>query len=750
MPRRFVLLLVFLGAMLCAVGARADVCATLGDGQPCDDGDACTQTDTCQGGQCVGGNPVVCTASDQCHVAGVCDPGTGLCSDPAADNDTPCIDNDLCTQTSSCQAGQCVGANPIACTASDQCHQAGTCDTGTGTCSYQPKGNGTPCNDGDACTQTDTCQSGTCVGTNPVVCAAPDQCHQAGTCDTGTGTCSYQPKGNGTPCNDGDACTQTDTCQSGTCVGTNPVVCTASDQCHDTGTCNTTTGVCSNPSKPDQTPCDDGKFCTDHDVCTAGVCRGPARDCSSAANQCNDAICNEQAHTCDAKPKNDGTTCSDGNACTQTDTCQSGSCVGTNPVVCATPDQCHNPGTCDTTTGVCSTPAKADQTPCDDGKFCTVNDVCTAGTCGGSARDCSAAANQCNDAVCNEQAQTCDAKPKTDGTTCSDGHACTKNDTCKAGSCVPGPAVVCTALDQCHDAGTCNDNTGVCSNPVKPTGMECDDRDACTTADVCRAGTCGGTKLAGCCNLDTECPDAFGCTEDRCADHACVHVPHDERCGAGDDCTKPSCAPQDAAAAASGCVTRPANETGYCSEDLDPCTSDVCHTGSCTHESDGSGPRCPALVDPFRLTLALLARSDDVRGLITDAVKTDCLTLGGSCTVVGGAKSPAPRLMALLDAVRGDLLAESLTLAGRLSQASTPDSTRDPLVRARLGLGLLGPTPNELRAFLASVAQARRQHLIGTDLARALRGEGTNLFKGTNKVRSRLRRLMTRRQSFAR
>ena len=29
-----------------------------------------------------GANPVVCTASDQCHVAGVCNPATGLCSNP--------------------------------------------------------------------------------------------------------------------------------------------------------------------------------------------------------------------------------------------------------------------------------------------------------------------------------------------------------------------------------------------------------------------------------------------------------------------------------------------------------------------------------------------------------------------------------------------------------------------------------------------------------------------------------------------
>ena len=53
------------------------------DGTACNDGNACTQTESCQGGICVGVNPVVCTASDQCHTVGTCDPATGQCSNPA-------------------------------------------------------------------------------------------------------------------------------------------------------------------------------------------------------------------------------------------------------------------------------------------------------------------------------------------------------------------------------------------------------------------------------------------------------------------------------------------------------------------------------------------------------------------------------------------------------------------------------------------------------------------------------------------
>jgi len=54
-------------------------CASASDGTPCDDGNACTRTDVCQAGACVGGNPVDCVASDNCHAA-ACDPATGQCT----------------------------------------------------------------------------------------------------------------------------------------------------------------------------------------------------------------------------------------------------------------------------------------------------------------------------------------------------------------------------------------------------------------------------------------------------------------------------------------------------------------------------------------------------------------------------------------------------------------------------------------------------------------------------------------------
>jgi len=159
------------------------------NGTACDDGNACTQSETCQGGTCGDGTTVTCAAQDQCHDAGTCDPQTG-CSNPDKPNGTPCNDGDACTTTDTCQNGACTGSGAPTCTAQDQCHVAGTCDPQTGQCTNPAKGNGTPCDDGDLCTQTDTCQGGTCIGGDPFSCGLSTQCETAGTCDPATGTCS--------------------------------------------------------------------------------------------------------------------------------------------------------------------------------------------------------------------------------------------------------------------------------------------------------------------------------------------------------------------------------------------------------------------------------------------------------------------------------------------------------------------------------------------------------------------------------
>jgi hypothetical protein len=332
-----------------ATGACSNPTST--DGTACQDGDACTEADSCQAGVCAG-RAIVCVAADQCHTAGTCDQTTGACTSPPIADGSACQDGNACTRGDVCLAGACVGA-PIVCAPSDQCHAAGICDPAIGACNNPILADGVVCEDGNACTSADSCQAGRCAG-RPVVCTASDQCHGAGTCDATTGACSNPVLADGARCEDGNGCTQGDSCRAGACAGT-PVVCSASDQCHGAGTCDATTGACSNPVLADGATCEDGSACTQADSCQGGACVGRPVVCTTS-DQCHGAgACDPSTGACTNPVVADGTSCDDNNPCTQGDRCALGVCQVGTPVVCPTADGCH-PGVCDQGTGACTNP----------------------------------------------------------------------------------------------------------------------------------------------------------------------------------------------------------------------------------------------------------------------------------------------------------------------------------------------------------------------------------------------------------
>src|SRR5436309_10349638 len=110
---------------------------------------------------------------------------SGVCSIPNKANGTAC--HAIPTRRSSdlCQNGACGSpTSTVTCTALDQCHVAGTCDPMSGVCSNPNKANGTACNDNNACTSGETCHNGACGSAPPTVtCTAHDHCHVAGTRD---------------------------------------------------------------------------------------------------------------------------------------------------------------------------------------------------------------------------------------------------------------------------------------------------------------------------------------------------------------------------------------------------------------------------------------------------------------------------------------------------------------------------------------------------------------------------------------
>ena len=233
------------------------------DGTLCLDQTVCNGTETCRAGLCTPGTPLDCDDRNVC-TDDSCDAATGCVH---VDNASPCDDANLCTQVDTCRSGTCVGSDPVVCIALDQCHEIGICDPGTGICSNPAKPDGTTCIDGDACTRTDVCRAGVCVGINPVVCVAQDQCHVAGTCDSANGVCSNPAKADGAVCDDGSLCTRKDTCVAGACSGDDPVVC-PEETCRELWTCAPASGECFASTKPDAALCVDrmviGRVLSDH------------------------------------------------------------------------------------------------------------------------------------------------------------------------------------------------------------------------------------------------------------------------------------------------------------------------------------------------------------------------------------------------------------------------------------------------------------------------------------------------------
>jgi hypothetical protein len=314
--------------------------------------------------------------------------------------------------------------------------------------------------------------------------------------------------------------------------------------------------------------------CPDANNPLAGKCVNLAEDVNNCG-KCG-VVCEESTDLCKVKAcingscgfvnLPDGTLCDDGDLCTRTDTCQNGTCVGSNPVVCTALDQCHNVGTCDPATGVCSNPPKPNDTACDDGNECTVNDTCQDGACTpGAPRNCDDnnectadtcdpatgcvhtplpgqpcnQSNKCRTDVCNASGQ-CEPGPATvtcpqchvcdpdsgtctavtNGTLCEDGNLCTVGDTCQNGTCQPGAAKTCPSTgNQCTES-VCNKTTGACETRNKSNGTSCNDGNACTTGETCQDGACIGGTLKNC-------DDKNECTQDSCdpTTGICLHTP---------------------------------------------------------------------------------------------------------------------------------------------------------------------------------------------------------------------------------
>ncbi len=257
--------------------------------------------------------------------------------------------------------------------------------------------------------------------------------------------------------------------------------------------CNVALAQC-NECQPDTATCDAGVFVR----CDAEGNVLSSEDCTLLAGPCREGTCTDQG--CTSTPIPDDTPCDDGLFCTVNTTCFSGACSGGAPNDCDDGNACTY-DVCDEKNDVCipDTLAK-DGASCTTGSFCLVEQTCFDGLCGGGkARTCDDG-NSCTDDSCNETKRSCEHAGKPDLAACEDGAFCTLGDFCQSGVCQPGPASPCRDANPCTN-DSCNEADDTCSFSCLPAGTLCTDSASETTCD----GACSATTVI--------CP--YGCNSTR-------------------------------------------------------------------------------------------------------------------------------------------------------------------------------------------------------------------------------------------
>jgi len=246
-------------------------------------------------------------------------------------------------------------------------------------------------------------------------------------------------------------------------------------------------------------------------------------------------------------------------------------------------------------------------------------------------------------------------------------------DVCDAGVCThPIVAGTCLIGGQCFVGGALNPdnpctacNAGVDQEVWTPTndGMECDDANWCTLADVCAGGGCAG-QLNDCgasqcenhycdplgmkCNVwpkpgDTICDDSDACTVgDACLAGTCLGEPKD--CGAELDltpCTEALCDP-DSIPDPGKCYAQLLPDGVPCDDGLACTTDTLCSAlGACTGGQETSDSDCAQLLGIGGQCIAAVCQEPGGCQPVLEPDGTDCLLDNavakcqeGGCTLV--------------------------------------------------------------------------------------------------------------------
>ncbi|HEY0838897.1 MAG TPA: putative Ig domain-containing protein, partial [Vulgatibacter sp.] len=315
-----------------------------------------------------------------------------------------------------------------------------------------------------------------------------------------------------------------------------------------------------------------------------------------------------------------------------------GGAGGSEPDLCRTDDDCEGLATAQCTVAVCNdgshegpigscvvVVAEAGAS-CDDGLFCTVNDVCDeAGQCvGGGHNDCGMEGTECAAVVCDEALGQCLQVPVEDGTACEAGSLCDVA-TCQAGACVERPKD-CSGETSACTAGVCDPEDGSCVAAPLDAGSSCslgelgqcavaacdglgacmplllDEGTPCSIPGLgqCEVAACDGAGSCGASPVDagTSCsiPGLGQCQVAACdGAGAC----ESENLPAGTGCTIPGLGSCQVASCDAGGACAPQDlADGTACDDFNGCTvADACVSGACVGTLDE--PACLAAAELF-------------------------------------------------------------------------------------------------------------------------------------------------------
>jgi len=534
----------------CQVIDDAAVCvATILEGTQCSDNNLCTTQDACNSLGVCEGSPVQCPTPSQCQERIDCVDGDCVITNKPVD--TPCDNGNLCFENFCDGQGVCINGDPVVvCEPIGQCYAAGECIPNLGICSTPLLVDGTPCTTGNACDVEPTCQQGNCNPSGEIPCPTTNQCELQGFCNRTTQACQYPAVSDNTPCTTTNECASLSVCINRQCVDTDFIDCSTPNVCLDSS-CDPETGCvytynedpCFNENKcfenyhcvegdcpvSSGTPvnCDDGNPCTQDDCYSQlGCVHSGITDCNACTSNatqfsgspdcpymsCHKAYCGGDGKCYYVTDDTQVQGCVDGSFCNGQEQCVQGTCLHGSPPSCDDQNSC--------TIDDCSTSLNECTHEANTGLACAIEDQCvysaectSQGSCEPiSVVECQPSADSCQVLIgCNSTTGLCQYENVNEGGICESTDLCATESRCYSGSCQVISTKTCYSLDQCHLVGTCNQETGNCSNPEKPDHSPCDDGIGCTVADQCVQGVCEAGIISFCDNFNhnAQCQSVF-------------------------------------------------------------------------------------------------------------------------------------------------------------------------------------------------------------------------------------------------